>query len=146
MEFSINKPWSHTEWLSELEATNNLPPSNEKKEKGRLLRRAIFQANVHIVRGGYYTTAYGKVVHLPFVESYSRFYSSPIVLQKSPKERNKTIIEVVNKDSIDAAEDLIKSGYNPAVLNMACEDGPGGGVIGGCYGQEESLFRRVSSK
>jgi uncharacterized protein (TIGR02452 family) len=25
---------------------------------------------------------------------------------------------------------------------MACEDGPGGGVIGGCYGQEESLFRR----
>ena len=25
---------------------------------------------------------------------------------------------------------------------MASEDGPGGGVIGGCYGQEESLFRR----
>ena len=142
MEFSINKPWSHTEWLSELEAVNNLPPSNEKKEKGRLLRRAIFQANVNIVRDGYYTTADGKVVHLPSVESSSRFYSSPVILQRSQRDRNKTIIEIVNKDSIDAAEDLIKSGYNPVVLNMACEDGPGGGVIGGCYGQEESLFRR----
>ena len=94
------------------------------------------------MRDGYYTTADGKVVHLPSVESFSRFYSSPVILQRSQKDRNKTIIEIVNKDSIDAAEDLIKSGYNPAVLNMACEDGPGGGVIGGCYGQEESLFRR----
>lgn len=34
-------------------------------------------------------------------------------------------------------------GLNPIILDMACSDGPGGGVIGGCYGQEESLFRRT---
>lgn len=45
-------------------------------------------------------------------------------------------------DCIDAGKMLQEEGYHPAVLNMACEDGPGGGVIGGCYGQEESLFRR----
>ena len=142
MEFSVNKPWSHIEWLSELEAVNNLPPSKEKKDKGRLLRRAIFQANVNIVRDGYYTTFHGKKVYLPSVKCYSRFYSCPILLQTFSRDRDKTIIEIVNKDSIDAAEDLIECGYNPAVLNMASEDGPGGGVIGGCYGQEESLFRR----
>ena len=142
MEFSVNKPWSHIEWLSELETVNNLPPSKEKKDKGRLLRRAIFQANVNIVRDGYYTTFHGKKVYLPSVKCYSRFYSCPILLQTFSRDRDKTIIEIVNKDSIDAAEDLIECGYNPAVLNMASEDGPGGGVIGGCYGQEESLFRR----
>ena len=142
MEFSVNKPWSHIEWLSELEAVNNLPSSKEKKDKGRLLRRAIFQANVNIVRDGYYTTFHGKKVYLPSVKCYSRFYSCPILLQTFSRDRDKTIIEIVNKDSIDAAEDLIECGYNPAVLNMASEDGPGGGVIGGCYGQEESLFRR----
>ena len=47
-----------------------------------------------------------------------------------------------DRDCIDAGKMLQEEGYHPAVLNMACEDGPGGGVIGGCYGQEESLFRR----
>ena len=53
-----------------------------------------------------------------------------------------TIISVVNEDSIDAGFKLIDQGYNPIVLDMACAEGTGGGVIGGCYGQEESLFRR----
>ena len=53
-----------------------------------------------------------------------------------------TIISVVNEDSIDVGIKLIDQGYNPIVLDMACAEGPGGGVIGGCYGQEESLFRR----
>lgn len=52
----------------------------------------------------------------------------------------KTIIRVINSDTISLAKELVISSYSPLVLNMANENHPGGGWIGGALAQEEDLF------
>lgn len=79
---------------------------------------------------------------MPIFQSYDKIYKQPITVNHIRRIEAETIFGVLNMDCIDAGKMLQEEGYHPAVLNMACEDGPGGGVIGGCYGQEESLFRR----
>jgi uncharacterized protein (TIGR02452 family) len=71
-----------------------------------------------------------------------RVTSSPILI--IPKPLSKTIIEVSNSDSIDAAKQLLDSGYNPLILNFANDHHAGGGVASGAGAQEESLWRRTN--
>ena len=47
----------------------------------------------------------------------------------------------INADCVDVAEQLIYSGYNPAILNLASAQKPGGAYQKGSSAQEESLCR-----
>lgn len=59
-------------------------------------------------------------------------------------KENKTVVSVVNEDSIDCAYRLYCTGLNPLVLNMASSSHPGGGFETGATAQEEELFRRTT--
>ena len=115
--------------------------STVKKKEFKRLRAAIFKENIRIVAESGYYNSYGKWISVNQENQYSELYRFE-QSQVTAKINCNTIIQVVNVDSIDAGIDLLKDGYDPIVLDMACAEGPGGGVIGGCYGQEESLFRR----
>lgn len=71
-------------------------------------------------------------------------YSGFIDEMKFEHRYNETFIDVHNKDTLVMAEELDCQGFDPIVLNMACEFNPGGGVWKGCSAQEEELFRRTT--
>lgn len=56
-------------------------------------------------------------------------------------EGQTTEIEVLNKDAFEVAEQLVRDGHKPLVLNMANSRIPGGGVGEGSGAQEETLHR-----
>ena len=62
----------------------------------------------------------------------------------SVESKIQTVVTVESKDSIVAGKDLLDSGFNPVVLNMANRQKPGGGVLGGARAQEEDIFRRTN--
>ena len=102
----------------------------------------LVEENIKIVSESGYSNTKGEWISLNTEKSYSELYQSelpPVNLN----QRYETKISVTNEDSIDTGIKLEEQGFNPIILVMASEDGPGGGVIGGCYGQEESLFRRT---
>lgn len=51
-------------------------------------------------------------------------------------------VQVVECDMLVHAHRLVEKGYKVAVLNMACEDCPGGGFRSGAGAQEENMHRR----
>eukprot|EP00930_Biecheleria_cincta_P086296 TRINITY_DN75603_c0_g1_i1.p1 TRINITY_DN75603_c0_g1~~TRINITY_DN75603_c0_g1_i1.p1 ORF type:complete len:346 (+),score=55.01 TRINITY_DN75603_c0_g1_i1:47-1084(+) len=51
-------------------------------------------------------------------------------------------VQVVECDMLDHAQSLVQKGHKVAVLNMACEDCPGGGFRSGAGAQEENMHRR----
>ena len=130
------------EWYDELEKAQNIKDAQIKKLELKRLRSLIFQENIKIVSESGYSNTKGEWISLNTEKSYSELYQSelpPVNLN----QRYETKISVTNEDSIDTGIKLEEQGFNPIILDMASEDGPGGGVIGGCYGQEESLFRRT---
>jgi uncharacterized protein (TIGR02452 family) len=142
--FYNHHSWKHEDWLRIFLQTKSMTDEQLKKKMFRFLRGSVFRANVSISNSGYYINNKGETVQIDNSLGSSSFYSEPEVVSNELLRRElNTTFDVVNKDSIDAAEDLIMAGLCPAALIMACEDGPGGGVIGGCYGQEEGLFRRT---
>lgn len=140
-EFSITNSWNAEKWSRLMEDVKNMTDGDSRKRSMRKLRAIVFAANKFIVNKGNYVTHQG-LVNMPIFQSYDKIYKQPITVNHIRRIEAETIFGVLNMDCIDAGKMLQEEGYHPAVLNMACGDGPGGGVIGGCYGQEESLFRR----
>ena len=71
-------------------------------------------------------------------------YDKQLKPLKNLKFKPETKISVLKVDCLEVAEFLVKTGYNPAVLNMASRRNPGGGVFEGSGAQEENLFRRTN--
>lgn len=120
--------------------------SEEARTILRFMRQEVFQHTVFLVRQGYYLTPEGKKVVFPDSKAmvkntvlYEEKLSHPIL----PRFL-KTKITVENMDCLVAAKMLMDKGLNPAVLNMANRQTPGGGVYQGAGAQEENLFRRTN--
>lgn len=141
-----NHSWDANYWLDVMTQVQTMSDEKDKKIWMRALRRCVFEHNQIIVQEGKYSTQTDELVDMPIFDSFGKIYKAPITLKnkKIITNADNTVFEVVNCDSINAGKLLLDNGFYPAVLNMACEDGPGGGVIGGCYGQEEGLFRRTN--
>jgi uncharacterized protein (TIGR02452 family) len=140
--YGADSLWDESSWIQEFNAIKALSDKTERKIGLRRLRSIVYKSTIDIVNNGYYTISNGVMVELPKISNYAYLYNGDARITSNLPSYN-TQYGIVSLDSVDAGNQLIALGYNPAVLNMACEDGPGGGVIGGCYGQEESLFRRT---
>lgn len=113
--------------------------------KVKTLRVKEFQNTIKLVNDGFYYTEDGCKVVINKTEQMtadSRFYSSEFSVQDVEPQVEQTIVGVVNADCLDEGLRLLNMGYNPAILNMASRQNPGGGVISGAGAQEETIFRR----
>ena len=111
------------------------------------LRAKEYKNTIDIVNDGKYTTEDGTTVTIDGDEEISKgskFYTAPFSVNDIPARTSATTIEVVNGDSIEEGIRLLDAGYNPAILNMASRQNPGGGVACGAGAQEEQLFRRTN--
>ena len=112
------------------------------------LRKKVFQNTVSLVNQGFYHTETNEKIYFNAPDSIvsgTAFYSQEMIvdLPEQPSGTT-TIVEVVNADCLEEGVRLLEQGYNPAILNMASRQNPGGGVINGAGAQEETIFRRTS--
>ena len=115
--------------------------------KVKELRAMEFRNTVEIVNQGHFTAENGRDFFFPSDDGMMRgtvFYEQEIHLPEIPPNDGPTIVEVQNIDCLYAGAQLKEQGYNPAVLNMASRQNPGGGVVTGAGAQEEMLFRRTN--
>lgn len=142
-------------WDSKADFLDKYIPLMLKAEKGdsnsyykiKELRAREFRNTVELVNNGfYYTEDNKKVTFEKMVDMVAgtRFYSDAFSVQDIVVGQQSTTIEVVNADSIEEGLLLLNMGYNPAILNMASRQNPGGGVTKGAGAQEESIFRRTN--
>ena len=108
------------------------------------LRQKIFEETMQIVQNGNYIAENGNCISLPDPSSMmknSKMYRF-IENVNVPDLSTKTIVEVLDSDSLLAGKKLIEEGFHPAVLNFANRQIAGGGVLYGAGAQEENIFRR----
>jgi uncharacterized protein (TIGR02452 family) len=122
-------------------------PSYDAKQKPWLLRNFIPLLNKGIIGLGSYVTEDGQLHGLQIDEmqretQYINFTSFPEKLSCSIKQGEKTSVDVVNQDSYKQGLLLKEQGYNPVIMDMACNTHPGGGYWHGARAQEEDLQRR----
>lgn len=140
---SFVSTWDSKDFLNEYYyAMNTNSYYNVKK-----LRVEEFKNTIAIVNNGFYYTEEGCKVSFDKTEQMFEgtcFYSTAFNVYDIKANTQKTIIEVVNADCIKEGIRLLDMGYNPAILNMANRQNPGGGVISGAGAQEEGIFRRTN--
>ena len=140
--------WNSEQWktqFKQLTAQINLKQKEEARFLLRSMRVEVFRHTAFLVQQGYYYNVKNQKVNFPDphgMVSNTRFYHSPFQVHHIPTIYGETIVKVLNIDCLLAAEELIREGYHPAVLNMASRQNPGGGVQTGAGAQEENLFRR----
>lgn len=121
--------------------------SGKYYEDIKQLRINTYWNTVQIANLGFYYTELNRKVELDNPDEMKKgtvFYSKEFSVKNIPSLRNETIIKIVEEDCIKQALHLTSEGYNPAVLNMASNSKPGGGVLSGSAAQEESIFRRTN--
>ena len=110
-------------------------------------RIKVYNDTVRIVNKGSYIYPSGEVITIADGDKMingTKFYGKKAIVDYASLPRYETKIEVVNNDSLYEAENLVKMGLNPCVLNMASFHTPGGGVTRGSSAQEENIFRRTN--
>lgn len=137
--------WDHKRWISEFFAPHSVRPDY------RELRIRVYNNTQDIVSKGIYCSASGKEITLDkgiLSRSYhdTLFYPDTRDLPfPGSVSKAETQVYTLEADCLETTRLLQLSGYNPAVLNMASNITPGGGVGGGCGAQEENLFRRSTA-
>lgn len=97
----------------------------------------VFQGTLEDTKRGYYENSFGEEIEF---EGASSFYYTKVPRKETSfRGDKKTKIYAQNIDSFVKA---IEMGEDAAVLNMASDYMPGGGVEKGSRAQEEDLFRR----
>jgi uncharacterized protein (TIGR02452 family) len=140
--------WNAEEWKTQFElltTQNRLKQKEETRFLLRSMRIEVFKNTTFLVKQGYYYNAKNQKISFPDTQNMvlnTKFYHSPCSVHHVPTINGKTIVKIENIDCLLAAEQLLKEGYHPAVLNMASRQNPGGGVQTGAGAQEENLFRR----
>ena len=115
--------------------------------KVKEMRAQEYRNTIEIVNQGFYTTEEGHRVQFPILtrmEDETTFYSREFRVDNIPARPKATQVIVRNVDCLEECVRLSHEGYNPAVLNMASQRNPGGGVMTGAGAQEETLFRRTN--
>lgn len=142
--------WNANQWKEQFESLTTQRNTKQKDEAMFLLRNMradVFKHTVFLVQQGHYYAENGQKIAFPTSENMianTRFYSIPKTVHHLPTLKEETIVKVENLDCLLVAENLLKEGYHPAVLNMASRQNPGGGVQTGAGAQEENLFRRTN--
>lgn len=142
-------------WNSSVDFLESYYPLMEKVQKGdpvsyykvKELRAKEYRNTIELVNNGYYFTEEGEKVLFENTDkmvSGTRFYTEEFNVNHIPTIVGNTIIEVINSDCIKEGIKLSDAGYNPAILNMASRQNPGGGVTKGAGAQEETIFRRTN--
>lgn len=109
------------------------------------LRINIFNETLALIKQGWYIATDGTRVELPSVDKVmeaAEMYTHKICFDNSFDRSIITEIHVEDKDCVQAAQELINVGFNPAMLNLADLYIPGGIVEYGSGAQEENLCRR----
>lgn len=133
--------WSAADWLDRYGAATREGWSAKQE-----LRREVFRSTVEILRRGGYDLDDRFVPLAGRKEAWEgtgfSTDTAALVVPDALRGRFRTQVHVVPDESFDAARREVERGGLPAVLNMASEKTPGGGVIRGSGAQEENLFRR----
>ena len=125
--------FDHKQWLKDFQI------ASAKKEGFRELRAQIFKDTVKFVQSGYVIN--GKQINIDNECIISEFFTKPPKLLTDVRYNSN--ISVVNTDCLKAAKNLLDSGFNPCVLNMASRQNPGGGVLGGAGAQFVGFYKTI---
>ena len=112
--------------------------------KSGQLRQKVYINNSEVFHAGGYTTESGKDVLLPADDPMlagTKFYSEEFSVDNVEIRTDKVLTNVVNKDCIAVAKEMLDDGYNPAVMNLADAYAACGHYKQGWRAQEESLCR-----
>lgn len=139
--------WNSSDFLDAYNDFSTRVKHGDRNAYSRIksLRAEEFENSIALINQGFYESESGKTVPFPSdapMQHNTRFYDKEFNV-KAPVV-GITIVDVVNEDCLSTAVRLKKEGYNPAVLNMASRQNPGGGVTSGAGAQEETIFRRTN--
>ena len=143
------------DWNSTSDFLDEYREINEKIKAGYVLyyselkelRVKEYKNTIKLSGKGSYTTEDGEYIALKNIDkliSDSCFYSEEFSIGAEEAIESSTVVDVVNADCLEEGIRLLDMGYNPAILNMANRQNPGGGVINGAGAQEETIFRRTN--
>ena len=106
--------------------------------------RAVYEKNREVFRAWGYRTEDGEFVSLGDKAAFlaaTKVYGEPFAHGARKHAYGELETDCVNADCVEVANDLLKIGYNPAILNLASRHHACGGYDSGAGAQEESLCR-----
>ena len=113
-------------------------PKNKRKMKNAIFHQA-FGKDLRQV----YQETMGEALEGCFeLPDENELYKTECRLAPMAGEPYETKVTVVNGDCLEVGRTMMGEGLHPAILNMASNFRPGGGVINGSRAQEECIFRR----